>query len=267
LREGFEVVLIVGALLAYASKAGAPTMRRPILLGTAAGAAASLLTAYAMVRLFEASGATGDVIEGVTMLLASAVLFFVSYWLISKAEADRWQRYIQGKVKNALATGNAAALGGAAFLAVYREGTETVLFYKALIDSAPGALAAVLAGVAVGGAGLALLYMLYTRLGARLPLRQFFFVTGSLLYYLAVVFAGKGVAELQAAGWIGTTTLAWGPRIDLLGLYPTVETLAAQGALLLCVLYAIVVTLRRVRRDEARGEVPMNVAPQGGAKL
>jgi high-affinity iron transporter len=252
LREGFEVVLIVGALLAYAAKAGAPAMRRPILWGTAAGAAASLLTAYALVRLFEASGATGDVLEGATMLLASAVLFFVSYWLISKAEADRWQRYIQGKVKSALATGNAAALGGAAFLAVYREGTETVLFYQALIDSAPGALTAVVLGVAAGGLGLAILYALYTHLGARLPLRQFFFVTGSLLYYLAVVFAGKGVAELQAAGWIGTTPVAWVPRVDLLGLYPTVETLAAQGALLLCVLYAIVVTVRRARRDEAQ---------------
>ena len=94
--------------------------------------------------------------------------------------------------------------------------------------------------------------MLYMRLGARLPLRQFFLVTGGLLYYLAVVFAGKGVAELQGAGWVRTTPVAWVPRIDLIGLYPTAETLAAQGALLLCVVYALFVTLRRARRDAVR---------------
>jgi high-affinity iron transporter len=267
LREGFEVVLIVGALLAYVRKAGAPSMRRPILYGTAAGVLASVLTAYALAVLFQASGATGEVLEGATMLLAAAVLFFVSYWLISKAEADRWQRYIQGKVKSALATGNAAALGGAAFLAVYREGTETILFYKALIDSAPGALTPVVVGLAVGAFGLAVVYALYTRLGARLPLRQFFLATGGLLYYLAVVFAGKGVAELQGAGWVSTSTVPWVPRVDVLGLYPTVETLAAQGALLLCALYALIVTLRRSRRDEANAQVAMKVASHGSAKL
>jgi len=267
LREGFEVVLIVGALLAYVRKAGHPAMRRPILYGTAAGALASFLTAYALARIFQASGVTGEVLEGVTMLLASAVLFFVSYWLISKAEADRWQRYIHGKVQSALATGNAAALGGAAFLAVYREGTETILFYKALLDSAAGALAPVLAGLAAGGVGLAVLYVLYTRLGARLPMRQFFLVTGGLLYYLAVVFAGKGVAELQGAGWVSTTPVPWVPRVEVLGLFPTAETLAAQGALLLCVLYALIVTLRRARRDEAAAQVAMKVASPGNAKL
>jgi high-affinity iron transporter len=266
LREGFEVVLIVGALLAYVRKTGFPSMRAPILYGTVAGGLASALTAYALVQIFEASGATAEVLEGATMLLASAVLFFVSYWLISKAEADRWQRYIQGKVKSALATGNAVALAGAAFLAVYREGTETILFYKALIDSAPGALSAVAVGFAVGMVGLLAVYVLSTRIGSRLPMRQFFFVTGGLLYYLAIVFAGKGVAALQAAGWVRTTTIAWVPRIDVIGLYPTAETLAAQGALLLCVGYALFVTLRRARRDEVAARVAMN-ASHGGAKL
>jgi high-affinity iron transporter len=267
LREGFEVVLILGALLGYVRKAGAPSMRAPILYGAAAGVLASVLTAYALGRIFQASGATAEVVEGATMLLAAAVLFFVSYWLISKAEADRWQRYIQGKVKSALASGNALALGGAAFLAVYREGTETILFYNALIDSASGAITALSVGFAIGVLGLAIVYMLYTRLGSRLPMRQFFFVTGGLLYYLAVVFAGKGVAELQGAGWISTTPVPWMPRVDLIGLYPTAETLAAQGALLLCVVYALLVTMRRARRDVAHGEVPIKVASHGSAKL
>jgi high-affinity iron transporter len=266
LREGFEVVLIVGALLAYVRKAGLPTMRRSILYGTLGGVVASAVTAYAMVRVFEASGAAGDVLEGLTMLLASGVLFFVSYWLIARAEAERWQRYIQGKVARALATGNTVALAGAAFLAVYREGTETILFYQALIVSAPGAAVPVGLGLAGGGCGLAVVYVLYTRLGSRLPLRQFFFVTGGLLYYLAVVFAGKGVVELQGAGWVSTTPVPWVPHIDLIGLSPSVEALAAQGALLLCALYALVAALRRARQDAADERVAMAAAPHGGAK-
>jgi high-affinity iron transporter len=264
LREGFEVVLVVGALLAYVMKIGSPALRAPILWGAATGLFASLLTAWALLRLLAASGAAAEVLEGATMLLASAVLFFVSYWLISKAESDRWQRYIQGKVKSAVAGGNIFALAGAAFLAVYREGVETVLFYRALIASSADDLGAVVGGFAVGGVGLAIVYVLYQRLGRRLPMRQFFFVTGGLLYYLAVVFAGKGVAELQGAGWVSTTPLAWAPRVELLGLYPTLETLAVQGVLVLCVLYAILVTWRRARTEAA---VPPEVSltSRGGA--
>jgi high-affinity iron transporter len=263
LREGFEVVLVIGALLAYVAKVGSPAMRAPILWGAAGGALASLLTAWALVQIFASSGATAEVLEGATMLLASAVLFFVSYWLISKAEADRWQRYIQGKVKAALAAGNMVALAGAAFLAVFREGVETVLFYKALIGSAAGDMSAVVGGFACGALGLAIVYVLYMRLGRRLPMRQFFLVTGGLLYYLSVVFAGKGVAELQGAGWVSTTPVGWMPRIDFLGLYPTVETLAVQAFLLLCVVYALIVTRRRARNERA-AHVGVIVASPGG---
>jgi high-affinity iron transporter len=261
LREGFEVVLVVGALLAYATRSGNPALRAPILWGTAAGFVGSLLSAWALLRLVTAAGATAEVIEGATMLLASAVLFFVSYWLISKAEAERWQRYIQSKVKSAIATGNVFALGSAAFLAVYREGTETVLFYRALIGDSTDSLAPIAAGMAIGGVGLAIFYTAYTRLGQRLPMRQFFLVTGGLLYYLAVVFAGKGVAELQAGGVVSTTLLPWAPRIEMLGVFPTLETMIAQAVLIGCALYAAAITWR------GRGDAVALEASHGGAKL
>ncbi|MGD9764273.1 MAG: FTR1 family protein [Candidatus Binatia bacterium] len=266
-REGFEVVLIVGALLTYAAKTGMISLRAPILWGGAGGVVASLVTAYALVRLFQASGAAAEVIEGATMLLAAAVLFFVSYWLISKAEAERWQRYIQGKVKSAIARGNLLALAGASFLAVYREGVETVLFYKALIASSPGQLPAIAGGFAGGAAALAVIYALYQRIGRRVPMRPFFLATGVLLYYLAVVFAGKGIAELQGGGVASTTPVAWVPRIEALGLYPTIETLAAQGLLLLCALVALVVALRRARRSSAAADLALDSASPGGAPL
>ncbi|MEO8605019.1 MAG: FTR1 family protein [bacterium] len=266
LREGFEIVLVVGALLAYAAKSGSTAMRAPILWGAAAGVVASLLSAYVLVQLLIASGATAEVIEGATMLLAAAVLFFVSYWLISKAEAERWQRYIKGKVQSAIGTGNLLALAGAAFLAVYREGVETILFYKALLGTDPANAAPVLLGLGIGGAGLGVVYVLYMRLGSRLPMRQFFLVTGGLLYYLSVVFAGKGVAALQNAGVLPTTLVAWVPRIDMLGLFPTAESLAAQGVLLACVAYAAFVSWRR-RRGRADSGMTLETASTGGAKL
>jgi high-affinity iron transporter len=206
------------------------------------------------VVLLRASGAAAELIEGIAMLLATVVLFFVSYWLISKAEADRWQKYIQGKVKVALARGSTMALAGAAFLAVYREGVETVLFYQALLASADS-LHVVVAGFAVGLVLLAILYVAFMHLGMRIPMRQFFLATSILLYYLAFVFAGKGVRELQEAGVVGVTPLGGVPTIDLLGIYPTVETLAAQAVLLVCLVYAIAVTLRARRGRSLLAEV------------
>jgi high-affinity iron transporter len=132
-------------------------------------------------------------------------------------------------------------------------------------------VAALSAGFAAGAVALVIVYALYMRLGARLPMRQFFFVTGALLYYLAIVFVGKGVAELQAAGWVSTTMVSGVPRIDVIGLYPTAQTLAAQGALLLCVVYALLVTIRRARQGTASapeaGEAPLKVASPGSGKM
>lgn len=244
LREGFEVVLVVGALLAYVAKSGVPQMRTAILAGTGIGVVVSLIGAYGLTVLLRSAVVAAEVIEGITMLLASVVLFFVSYWLISKAEAEKWQRYIQGKVKSAISRGSALALAGAAFLAVFREGIETVLFYQALLAGAGSNTAPAVAGFGVGCVALAIVYVLFQRFGKRMPMRQFFLVTGALLYYLSFVFAGRGVAALQQIGWLSTTPVPGLPVIDLLGFHPTVETLIAQGILLGCLVYALIVSWR-----------------------
>lgn len=244
LREGFEVVLVVGALLAYVTKSGTKQMRTAILSGTAAGVLVSLVSAYGLALLLQSTAVVAEVIEGVTMLLAAVVLFSVSYWLISKAEAEKWQRYIQGKVKSAVSRGSAFALAGAAFLAVFREGIETVLFYQALIAGAGPHTGAAIAGFVVGCVALSIVYVLFQRFGKRMPIRQFFLVTGGLLYYLSFVFAGRGVSALQQIGWLPTTPVAGLPAVDLIGFHPTVETLVAQGILLACLVYALIVSWR-----------------------
>src|SRR3989442_388140 len=130
-------------------------------------------------------------------LLAAAVLFYVSYWLLSKIEAAKWTAFVHGKMQSALSSGSGAALSAVAFLAVYREGFETILFYKALFTSAGSSGVSVVAGIAAGAVGLVAVYVLINQLGLRVAMKPFFAVTGAMLYYMAFVFAGKGIAELQ----------------------------------------------------------------------
>ena len=129
LREGLEAILIVGALMTFLSKMGASHRKRDIHIGVGAAVGASLLTAVALETIFVLSPAHREALEGGTMVLATAVLFYVSYWLLSKMEVVKWNQFVKSKVQDALDSGSALALASAAFLAVYREGFETVLFY------------------------------------------------------------------------------------------------------------------------------------------
>jgi high-affinity iron transporter len=253
LREGFEVVLIVGALLAYVRRSGSPAMARSIYVGTGLGGIASAGTAVLLSTALRLRPAAAEILEGLAMILAAVVLFWVSYWIISKAEAERWQRYIRGKVQRAVTAGSGVALAATAFLAVYREGFETVLFYQALLGGAPAGDLAVPAGFGAGAVALAVVYGGLSRFGLRIPIRQFFLTTGALLYAMAIIFAGKGVRELQEAAVIGLTPVAGVPELPVLGLFPTLETLAAQAVLVLCLLVGLAVTLRRGAAQAAAG--------------
>jgi high-affinity iron transporter len=255
LREGFEAILIIGALLAFLTKAGAPERRRDVWRGAASALVASVISWGAVEWLFDITPAQREALEGVTMLLATLVLFWVSYWLLTKIEVQRWNNYVKDRMRQALASGSGFALASVAFLAVYREGLETILFYKALfVSAAAGATTALLGGIAVGAVGLVVLYLAINAFGMRLPTRPFFALTSAMLYYMAFVFAGKGVAELQAAGLLGITPIDWAPRLPQLGVYPTVQTIFLQGLLLALAVVALIVTRRRAR-------VPAPVAP------
>ena len=251
-REGLEAILIVGALMTFLVKMGASHRQRDIHVGVGAAIAASLLTAVALETVFVLSAAHREALEGGTMVVATAVLFYVSYWLLSKMEVVKWNQFVKSKVQDALDSGSALALATAAFLAVYREGFETVLFYKALfVAGTAGGTMPIVGGILAGSVVLVGVYIAINRFGVRLPLKPFFAVTSAFLYYMAFVFAGKGVAELQEGGLIGTTILSWAPRIPALGIYPTAESLGAQGLLLLLALVALVwnfvLAPRRVR--------------------
>jgi high-affinity iron transporter len=171
------------------------------------------------------------------------VLFSVSYWLVSKADAARWNQFIRGKVNDAIAKGGGTALVAVGFLAVYREGAETALFFQALFSAPDVAPAPIAAGITVGFVALVGIYLGFHRFGMTLPMRPFFQVTSALLYAMAFVFAGKGVRELQEGNALPITSLRGWPQVEALGIFPTVETMLAQALLAAALGYAIWRTL------------------------
>jgi high-affinity iron transporter len=235
LREGLEAALLVAAILACLRAANArPEHSRRIWMGVAAGVAASFGTWVLARSIIPVTGAGREWLEGVTALVAVGVLLYVSHWIFRKTYIHDWKRYLSEQVNRAVGRGSGFAMAGLAFAAVYREGFETVLFYQALLfDGGP---APVLTGFAPGFLIIMLIGFAIVRLGTRMPLRAVFAVTNAILLYLAFVFLGKGLYNLQEAGVFSPQPVAWLPDSELLrqfgGLYPMQQTLTAQALFL-----------------------------------
>ena len=185
--------------------------------------------------------------EGFISVFAAVALFYVGYWLHTKSEARKWQAFIRGKVENVLSGKKLLGLVGISFFAVYREAFEVVLFYQALWLQNENGHHLIISGFIAGLALLAVLTLGILKLGLNVPLKYFFGATGTLLYIVAFVFAGNGIKELQAAGWVSTTPLKFPPQAPLLGIYPTVETVAAQ-MLMLCAFLATSIWMAQERK-------------------
>ncbi len=233
LREGAEAVLIIAALWVVLRQMGAANrMFRALLAGAAGGIVASLALAWAFSGILAANPAIAEVFEGVALVLAALVLLFVSSWLLGRREAEKWHERIRQGARQAVSNGSIAALAAAGFLVIFREGAETVLFYQAIASGTTAGLSVLVAGGLAALVMLAAAALIVRSFGLRLPLRGFFTVTAWSLFALAIIYAGKGVHELQEAGWITETVLAGLPKVKLLGIYPYAETLLAQIATL-----------------------------------
>ncbi len=254
LREGFEAILVIGAVVAFLLKTGHRERLRSIWLGIVLGLMASLATAVVLKTLLGAMPASREIVEATTMLVAVVVLFSVSYWLISKVEAAKWQKFIREKVSSALDHGGGKALALVAFLAVYREGAETALFYQALFNEGPNVMLPLALGIVAGFAVLAVIFTLFYRYGVRIPMRPFFTVTSILLYYMAFVFMGKGIRELQEGNILRITVIPGGPHVDAMGIYPSVETLTAQAILIALLVFATIKTFWPAHQHEGGAE-------------
>jgi high-affinity iron transporter len=232
LREGLEAALILAAILAMLRVMGAKEAARYVHLGWILALVAGALTWLATETVLTFSGQHRESMEGFISVFAAVALFYVGYWLHTRSEAKKWQAFIHDKVQNALSTKKIFGLMGISFFAVYREAFEVVLFYQALWLQNDSNHGPVLWGFAAGLGALVLATFAILELGLKIPLKYFFGATGTLLYIVAFIFAGNGIKELQAALWVPTTPLSEPKAIPLLGIYPTVETLAAQGLML-----------------------------------
>lgn len=233
LREGLEALLIVIGMIALLRRAGRQDALRYVHAGWSSALVAGGLTWAAATYLVEISGASREVTEGLGSVVAALVLLSVGLWMHSKSSAGRWQAYLQDKLSSAMGRGSMWGLFLLAFISVYREVFETVLFFSALASD--GHHGALLGGGLAAVAMLALLAWVLLRTSARMPIGKFFSATSLLVAVLAVVLVGKGMASLQEAGWIGATPVAFA-RVELLGVFPTLETLLAQAVMLAVVI-------------------------------
>jgi high-affinity iron transporter len=248
LREGLEALLIVIGMIAALKKAGRPDVLRHVHAGWISALGAGVLTWAIATYLVTISGASREVTEGVGAVFASVVLLTVGMWMHQKSSAGRWQSYLEEKLSAAMTRRSMWALFALAFVAVYREVFETVLFYSAL--AADGNGSALMAGFATAVILLGVIAWVMLRTTARMPIGKFFSITSVFVAVLAVILIGKGAAALQEAGWVGATPV-WAPRIDLLGVFPTVETVVAQLIVLAIALSGFGLNLLSARRNTA----------------
>jgi high-affinity iron transporter len=250
LREGVEAALLVGALLAGLGKLGRTDARRYVHLGWLAALPAGVATWWIAERVLAVSAQQKELLEAVVALLAAAVLFSISFWMISKVESQRWLAYLRRQLEHTLTRRNLAALALVSFLAVYREAAETVLFTQALLLDAPHAASQVWLGALAGIVAVIVIAILMNQTALWLPLGWFFAASSALLCVLAISFAGSGLYALVAAGYLDPRPVRF-PEVPWLGIHPDLASLAVQTAILFVIAGAAVVAFRRRGEGDA----------------
>ena len=253
-REGLEAILVIAAIIAYLTKSGNGRSLKNVYIGAVCGVIASFAAAAVLAwakQAFVGAGLAQEVIEGITALIAVCVLFYVSNWMISKAEAASWSRYIDGKVQSSVEQGSAFALAFTAFLSVFREGAEVVLFYQPMLSEGnPGM---VWAGFGAGCVLLVFVYLAITKLSIKLPIKVFFTATSILMAVMCVSFLGSGIKELAEGNVFDLTLNVPGiPENDVIqifGIYPWLETLLPQLILAIILLITFMVAHYRGKID------------------
>ena len=251
LREGLEAILVIAAIIAYLVKTGKTKYVKSVYAGGAFGILFSVILAILFSIIAGAqSGIAREIFEGIGMFVAVIVLFYVSNWMLSKSEAQNWEKYIKSKVETSVTTGNKWLLIFTAFIAVAREGAELILFFQGVaVDGAEGRIAMWLA-IVLALLILAAVFLAFRFLSVKLPLKPFFIATSILMYVMCFSFTGKGVGELQEAGLITKTAVSWmgNFNIDLLGIYATYESIIPQFIILVITVILSVLAVKKSRK-------------------
>ena len=256
-REGLEAILVIAAIVAYLIKTDNKNMLKGVYLGSFAAILASIALAWALEALMgEQSGVARELLEGWTMFLAVAVLFYVSNWMLSKADNIAWENYISGKVQQSIDKKSQWTLIFAAFIAVMREGAELILFYSAAFTGGMSNPAYIAYGIGAGVLVLVIVWVCFRYFSVRLPLRAFFMFTSVLLFLMCISFMGKGVVELTEADVItGRTVIPAmkGFSIEILSIYDRAETLIPQ---IMLVIAAVWIMLPHIFRKKEKDKSP-----------
>lgn len=271
-REGLEAVLIIAAVLAYLEASRNTQYRGPVIKGVLVAVAATVALFAATSLFIELAPVQRELLEAGTAVLAVAVLFYVSFWLITRLEHRRWMEFVKAKVWAAATTGSTLALAGVGFTAVFREGFETVLFYQALLAFSEGLMGYVALGAAGGVVALGIVGWVVFKAGRRIPVKAFLTTAVALVMVVSVAFAGNAVRGFQEAALIDVTYWESLPRLPiflshLTGWYPTRETILAQGALtLVYALGAIWTFVFLPRRERRFVEAPAPASSQASTE-
>ena len=261
-REGLESVLILGAIITYLEASRNTKYKKYLYYGVILAIGATAVTWIVASYIIEISGANRELIEAIAALSATAILFYVSFWILNKIEHKKWMEFVKAKVWQATTTGSVLVFVGLAFFTVYREGFETVLFYQAMAGFAKYMELYVGLGFVAGIVSLLVIFYVMRKLGKRLPLRALFGLTMGVGAYLSIAFLGNAIRELQVleivpyTGMIGTI-----PRLDInvaamTGIYPTLETVVGQVILLGVYLTAVTwVLILRPKRENKIAEM------------
>lgn len=262
-REGLEALLVVAAIIAYMLKSNNKKLVKWIYFGVLAGLIASGFVALFFVVVFNGNGPQQEIMEGVVALIAMCMLVYTSNWMLSKSKADAWQEYIGSKTKKTLSEvseaesltfAGAVSLAMLSFLAVFREGAETVMFYQSVYSMTKDSTGMWIGGLAAA-AVLVVVFVLIRFTSVRIPLRPFFLITSVLLALLSVTFAGGGVHSLIEGDVVNGTYLATVPTNEWLGLYPYTETIIAQIVVAVVIVGLFVVFgIRKHRESVKSGE-------------
>ena len=256
-REGLESVLILGAILTYLEASRNTKYKKYVHYGIVLAIIATAITWGVASYVIKISGANRELIEAIAALSATAVLFYVSFWILNKIEHKKWMEFVKAKVWQASTTGGVMVFVLLSFFTVYREGFETVLFYEAMFGFAKYMELYVGLGFVLGIGVLLAVYFATRKLGKRLPLKMLFGLTMGVGAYLSIAFLGNAIRELQTLDLMPfTSMLGIIPRLDInmakmTGIYPTLETVVGQIILLAVYLAASAyVLVIRPKREE-----------------
>ncbi|WP_436888147.1 FTR1 family protein [Mammaliicoccus sciuri] len=233
LREGVEALLIIMALLTVTRKSEQTKASKWIVIGSVIGIVLSIALAFIFKAIFENLGSTRELTEGLVGIGSVILMIIVGIWLHSKSSLDSWQNFINKNMDKAMSTGSIVTFGLVAFLSVFREGAETIIFYLGIVGKI--STWSLILGIIVASVILALIAIFFNQITKWIPIHRLFFIMSLFIFILAFKILGVSIHTLQILNIVPQHTINHLPFIDLIGFYPTYETLIPQLALVILV--------------------------------